>query len=100
MKQRRPNRSEHAPRQARNEVIINKAWCADVELTFEKRLVRIEDRIGLNPLPRILPTAPAPKVILIGSYGVHSAVRAHVDGLEPFDTGLIDFGGFLPRSLL
>src|ERR1700681_4083106 len=27
-----------------NEAIINKAWCENVELAFEKRLVRIEDR--------------------------------------------------------
>jgi 2-polyprenyl-6-methoxyphenol hydroxylase-like FAD-dependent oxidoreductase len=33
---------------------------------------------------------------------VHSAIRAHVipDGPKPFDTGLIGFGGFVPRSLL
>src|SRR6202163_4224416 len=27
-----------------NEAIVDKAWCANVELAFEKRLVRIEDR--------------------------------------------------------
>ena len=33
---------------------------------------------------------------------MHSAVREHVipDGPKPFDTGLIGFGGFVPRSLL
>src|ERR1700681_1163084 len=29
-----------------NEAIVDKAWCANVELAFEKRLVRIEDRAG------------------------------------------------------
>ena len=27
-----------------NEVLVNKAWCENVELQFEKRLVAIEDR--------------------------------------------------------
>ena len=27
-----------------NEVLVNKAWCENVELHFEKRLVAIEDR--------------------------------------------------------
>jgi 2-polyprenyl-6-methoxyphenol hydroxylase-like FAD-dependent oxidoreductase len=33
---------------------------------------------------------------------VHSAVRGHVipDGPRPFDTGLIGFGGFVPRSVI
>src|SRR4051794_3239430 len=33
-------------RAALNEMLINKAWCASVELRFEKRLVAIEDRAG------------------------------------------------------
>jgi 2-polyprenyl-6-methoxyphenol hydroxylase-like FAD-dependent oxidoreductase len=39
---------------------------------------------------------------LIGADGVHSAVRTHVvpDGPRPFDTGLIGFGGFVPRTLI
>ncbi|MBW8857496.1 MAG: FAD-dependent monooxygenase, partial [Bradyrhizobium sp.] len=34
--------------------------------------------------------------------GVHSAVRGHVipDGPKPFDTGLIGFGGFVPRAVV
>ena len=39
---------------------------------------------------------------IIGADGVHSIVRQHVvpDGPQPFDTGLIGFGGFVPRSLI
>src|SRR5262249_22496634 len=39
---------------------------------------------------------------VIGADGVHSVVRRHVipDGPQPFDTGLIGFGGFVPRSLI
>ena len=39
---------------------------------------------------------------VIGADGVHSAARRHVipDGPKPFDTGLIGFGGFIPRSVI
>jgi 2-polyprenyl-6-methoxyphenol hydroxylase-like FAD-dependent oxidoreductase len=39
---------------------------------------------------------------VIGADGVHSVVRQHVipDGPRPFDTGLIGFGGFVPRALI
>jgi 2-polyprenyl-6-methoxyphenol hydroxylase-like FAD-dependent oxidoreductase len=85
-----------------NEVIINKAWCEDVELNFEKRLVRIEDRADQPVVAHFADGTSAEGDFLIGADGVHSAVRAHVvpDGPTPFDTGLIGFGGFLPRSLL
>ena len=52
---------------------------------------------------RISPTAPrAEGDFVIGADGVHSAVRGHVipDGPKPFDTGLIGFGGFVPRSVI
>jgi 2-polyprenyl-6-methoxyphenol hydroxylase-like FAD-dependent oxidoreductase len=85
-----------------NEVIINKAWCEDVELNFEKRLVRIEDRADQPIIAHFADGTSAEGDFLIGADGVHSAVRAHVvpDGPTPFNTGLIGFGGFLPRSLL
>jgi 2-polyprenyl-6-methoxyphenol hydroxylase-like FAD-dependent oxidoreductase len=43
-----------------NEAIINKAWCENVELAFEKRLSA--SRIApISRSSRISPTAPAPK---------------------------------------
>ena len=102
MKQRFGQPAVNMRRAKLNEVIINKAWCADVELTFEKRLVRIKDRIGQPVVAHFADGTSAEGDFLIGADGVHSAVRAHVipNGPQPFDTGLIGFGGFLPRSLL
>ena len=84
------------------EIILNKAWCASVELFFEKRLVRIEDRADQPIVAHFADGTSAEGDFLIGADGVHSAVRAHVipGGPQPFDTGLIGFGGFLPRALL
>jgi 2-polyprenyl-6-methoxyphenol hydroxylase-like FAD-dependent oxidoreductase len=84
-----------------NETIVNKAWCENVELFFEKRLVRIEDRPD-QAVVHFADGSSAEGDFLIGADGVHSAVRAHVipDGPKPFDTGLIGFGGFVPRSLI
>jgi 2-polyprenyl-6-methoxyphenol hydroxylase-like FAD-dependent oxidoreductase len=85
-----------------NEAIINKAWCENVELAFEKRLVRIEDRADQPVVAHFADGSSAEGDFLIGADGVHSAVRGHAipDGPKPFDTGLIGFGGFVPRSLI
>jgi 2-polyprenyl-6-methoxyphenol hydroxylase-like FAD-dependent oxidoreductase len=85
-----------------NEVLLNKAWCDNVELAFEKRLVRIEDRADQPVVAHFADGSSAEGDFLIGADGVHSAVRSHVlpDGPKPFDTGLLGFGGFVPRALL
>jgi 2-polyprenyl-6-methoxyphenol hydroxylase-like FAD-dependent oxidoreductase len=85
-----------------NEMILNKAWCENVELFFEKQLVRIEDRADQPVVAHFADGSSAEGDFLIGADGVHSAVRTHVmpDGPKPFDTGLIGFGGFVPRSLI
>jgi 2-polyprenyl-6-methoxyphenol hydroxylase-like FAD-dependent oxidoreductase len=85
-----------------NEMLINKAWCENVELRFEKRLVAIEDRADQPVIAHFADGSTAEGDFIIGADGVHSAVRGHVipDGPKPFDTGLIGFGGFVPRSVI
>ena len=85
-----------------NEMLINKAWCENVELRFEKRLVAIEDRADQPVIAHFADGTTAEGDFVIGADGVHSAVRGHVipDGPKPFDTGLIGFGGFVPRSVI
>jgi 2-polyprenyl-6-methoxyphenol hydroxylase-like FAD-dependent oxidoreductase len=85
-----------------NEAILATAQRENVEVTFEKRLVRIEDRPDQALIAHFADGTGAEGDFLIGADGVHSAARAHVipDGPKPFDTGLIGFGGFVPRSLL
>ncbi|HET7888617.1 MAG TPA: FAD-dependent monooxygenase [Bradyrhizobium sp.] len=84
------------------EAIVNKAWCENVELRFEKRLARIEDRADRPIVAHFTDGSSAEGDFLIGADGVHSMVRQHVlpDGPRPFDTGLIGFGGFVPRALI
>ena len=64
--------------------------------------MRIEDRPDQPVVAYFADGSSAEGDFLIGADGVHSAVRTHVipDGPKPFDTGLIGFGGFAPRSLL
>jgi 2-polyprenyl-6-methoxyphenol hydroxylase-like FAD-dependent oxidoreductase len=85
-----------------NEIIVDKAWCAHAEFHFEKRLVNIEDRPDQSVVAHFADGSSAEGDFVIGADGVHSAVRGHVvpDGPKPFDTGLIGFAGFVPRSLL
>jgi 2-polyprenyl-6-methoxyphenol hydroxylase-like FAD-dependent oxidoreductase len=84
------------------EAILATARRENVEVTFEKRLVHIEDRPDQPVIAHFADGTSAEGDFLIGADGVHSAARGHVipDGPKPFDTGLIGFGGFVPRSLL
>jgi 2-polyprenyl-6-methoxyphenol hydroxylase-like FAD-dependent oxidoreductase len=84
------------------EAILATARRQSVEVTFEKRLVRIEDRPDQPVVAHFADGTSAEGDFLIGADGVHSAARGHVvpDGPKPFDTGLIGFGGFVPRPLL
>jgi 2-polyprenyl-6-methoxyphenol hydroxylase-like FAD-dependent oxidoreductase len=85
-----------------NEAIVDKAWSSCVEMHFEKRLERIEDRPDRPIVAHFSDGTSAEGDFLIGADGVHSAVRRHVlpSGPTPSDTGLLSFGGFVPRSIL
>jgi 2-polyprenyl-6-methoxyphenol hydroxylase-like FAD-dependent oxidoreductase len=85
-----------------NEAIVDKAWSSCVEMHFEKRLARIEDRPDQPVVAHFTDGTCAEGDFLIGADGVHSSVRNHVipDGPRPCDTGLLGFGGFVPRALL
>ncbi|MCA1453350.1 FAD-dependent monooxygenase [Bradyrhizobium sp. BRP22] len=84
------------------EILLNKAWCSNAELYFEKRLVKIIDRPDQPVVAYFADGTTAEGDFLIGADGIRSKVRSHVvpDGPKPFDTGLIGFGGFVPRSVL
>ena len=85
-----------------NEAVLAKADAADIEVSFEKRLVRIEDRADQPIVAYFADGSSAEGDFLIGADGMHSAVRNHVvtDAPKPFDLDLVSFGGFVPRSLL
>ncbi|MBR0752564.1 FAD-dependent monooxygenase [Bradyrhizobium jicamae] len=85
-----------------NEALVDKAWASNVSVFFEKRLVKIEDRGDQPVIAYFADGTTAEGDFVIGADGVHSAVRRHVipDGPTPFDTGLIGFGGFVPRAVL
>ena len=85
-----------------NEVLIDHAWCAGVELYFDKCLAAIEDRADRPITATFTDGSTAEGDFLIGADGVHSIVRRHVvpNGPKPFDTGLLSFGGFVRRALL
>jgi 2-polyprenyl-6-methoxyphenol hydroxylase-like FAD-dependent oxidoreductase len=85
-----------------NEALVDAAWSANVAVFFEKRLVKIEDRGDQPIIAYFADGTTAEGDFVIGADGVHSAVRRHVipDGPTPFDTGLIGFGGFVPRRLI
>jgi len=102
MKQRFGQPAVNMCRATLNEALINKAWCDNVELRFEKRLVAIEDRADRPIVAHFADGTSTEGDFLIGADGVHSAVRSHVvpDGPKPFDTGLLGFGGFVPRSVI
>jgi 2-polyprenyl-6-methoxyphenol hydroxylase-like FAD-dependent oxidoreductase len=102
MKQRFGQPAVNMCRARLNEAIVDQAWSESVELAFEKRLVSIEDRPDRQVVAHFADGSSAEGDFLIGADGVHSAVRTHVipDGPRPFDTGLVGFGGFVPRSVL
>jgi 2-polyprenyl-6-methoxyphenol hydroxylase-like FAD-dependent oxidoreductase len=85
-----------------NEAILAKAERDGIEVAFNKRLVRIEDRADRAVAVHFEDGSSAEGDFVIGADGVHSATRRHVvpDGPVPFDTGLLGFGGFVPRALL
>ena len=85
-----------------NEMLVGRAWSSSVEVHFDKRLARIEDRADRPIVAHFTDGSSAEGDLLIGADGVHSAVRQHVvpDGPRPFDTGLLGFGGFMPRAIL
>ncbi|MBV9458142.1 MAG: FAD-dependent monooxygenase [Bradyrhizobium sp.] len=85
-----------------NEAIVDKAWSSCIEMHFEKKLARIEDRPDRPIVAHFTDGSSAEGDFLIGADGVHSTVRGQVipNGPTPSDTGLLGFGGFLPRSLV
>lgn len=85
-----------------NEAILAKAEREGIEVVFDKRLVRVEDRADRPIAVHFEDGSSAEGDFVIGADGLHSATRRHVipDGPVPSDMGLVSFGGFVPRALL
>src|SRR5260370_8767588 len=77
MKQRFGQPAVNMRRATLNEAIVNKAWCENVELAFEKRLVRIEDRADQPVVAHFADGTSAEGAFLIGADLRHSAVPTH-----------------------
>lgn len=84
------------------DMLLSQACRRGIDVQFGKRLVAIDDMPGQPLVARFDDGSSAEGDFLIGADGVHSAVRSHLfpEGPKPFDTGLIGFGGFVPRALL
>jgi 2-polyprenyl-6-methoxyphenol hydroxylase-like FAD-dependent oxidoreductase len=85
-----------------NEAILARAEREGIDVIFNKRLAWVEDRAGQPIVVHFEDGSSAEGDFVIGADGVHSATRRHVvpDGPIPFDTGLLNFGGFVPSTLL
>lgn len=85
-----------------NEAILAKAEREGIDVIFNKRLAWIEDRAGGPIVAHFEDGSSAKGDFVVGADGVHSATRGHVvpDGPTPFDTDLLNFGGFVPRTRL
>ena len=89
-------------RAALNEAMLAKAEREGIDVVFNKRLTGIEDHADQPIIAQFEDGSSAEGDFIIGADGVHSATRRHVipNGPTPFDTGLVNFGGFVPRELL
>lgn len=102
MRERFGQPAVNVARAALSDAILAQVRWAGIEVSFGKRLVRIEDLPDRPIAAHFEDGTMAEGDLLIGADGVHSSVRAHVNpgGPVPFDTGLVGFGGFIPRSVL
>lgn len=89
-------------RGALQDILLDEAMRSGAGLHFGKRLTSVDDVPGRPVVARFADGETAEGDILIGADGVHSAVRTWLfpEGPHPFDTGLVGFGGFVPRALL
>jgi 2-polyprenyl-6-methoxyphenol hydroxylase-like FAD-dependent oxidoreductase len=84
------------------EMLLSQTQWQSAGVHFGKRLIAIDDVPGQPLVAHCDDGSSAEGDFLIGADGVHSAVRTCVlpHGPRPFDTGLIGFGGFVPRAVL